>query len=105
MGLFSRRRETDPDEALAQAIGERGVGATATIENVWATGESKEGGAAQRLELTLSFTTRDGAPVRATVRQWFNKVTMAGMEAGREAEIMYDRDAPATVVVLGPASG
>ena len=66
-------------------------------------GETGEGGA-QRFELSLSFRTREGAPVRATAHQWFNQVTMAGLEAGREAEIMYDREQPSTVVVLGPVT-
>jgi len=102
MGLFSRKAP-DPDKELARVIGKRGLAARATIENVWATGETGEGGG-RRLELTLSFQTREGAPVRATARQWFNNVTIAGLEAGREAEIMYDREEPSTVVVLGPVT-
>jgi len=88
------RRDHDPDRALAAAIGKRGLPARARIESVREAGEGE-------LELTLAFTTRDGAPVRAVVRQRFNHLTRVGMEAGEGAEIMYDREDPQRAVVLG----
>lgn len=90
------RRKHDPDRELAAAIGKRGVGGRARIESVREAGEGD-------LELVLAFTTRDGAPVHAVVRQRFNHLTRVGMEAGEDAEIMYDREDPQRVVVLGSA--
>jgi hypothetical protein len=95
MGLFRRKR--DPDREVAEAIGKRGLGARAEIEAARPTGEEHE------LELTLSFVTRDGASVRAVVRQRFNELTAVGMEAGEAADIMYDREDPQRVVVMSSA--
>ena len=101
MGLFSRK--PDPDRDRAKAIAKRGVGAKARIEAVRATGETRGGGAGRELELTLAFTTEAGAPFRAVVKQYFNDITATGLDPGEVAEIMYDRDDPATVVVMGSA--
>jgi hypothetical protein len=97
--MFGRRKR---DEDLATAIAKRGVGARGEIVDTRPTGATRD--AAYELELTLAFTTRDGAPVRVVVRQWFSEVTEAGIEAGAAVELMYDRDDPQRVVVLGPAS-
>ena len=101
MGLFSRK--PDPDRDRAKAIAKRGVGAKAQIEAVRATGETRGDGVGRELELTLAFTTRDGAPYRAVVKQYFNDITATGLEPGEVAEIMYDREEPSTVVVMGSA--
>ena len=101
MGLFSRK--PDPDRDRAKAIAKRGVGAKAQIEAVRATGETRGDGVGRELELTLAFTTRDGAPYRAVVKQYFNDITATGLEPGEVAEIMYDREEPGTIVVMGSA--
>ena len=95
--MFGRRKR---EEDLAAAIAKRGVGAQAEIGDVRPTGATRD--AAYELELTLTFATRDGAPVRAVVRQWFSDVTEEGIAAGAAVDVMYDRDAPQRVVVLGP---
>jgi hypothetical protein len=100
MGLF-RKRDDDEDKALAKAIAKRGLAARADIEAVRRTEATR--GPARQLELTLAFTTRDGAPVRAVVRQFFDELAEVGMEAGGVASIMYDREAPQRVVVMGSA--
>lgn len=101
MGLFKKR--DDPERELAKAIGKRGLAARADIESVRATGATRDAGAGRELELTLSFATRDGAPVRAVARQYFNDLTAVGIEAGEAAEIMYDREDPQRFVVLSSA--
>ncbi len=97
--MFGRRKR---EEDLAAAIAKRGVGARAEIADSRPTGATRD--AAYELELTLTFATRDGAPVRVVVRQWFSEVTEAGIEPGAAVEVMYDREDPQRVVVLGPAS-
>ena len=98
MGLFDRKQ--DPQRELAKAIGKRGLGARAEIEASRATGATRDDGVGRELELTLSFATRAGPPVRAVVRQWFNELTAVGMDAGEAAEIMYDPEDPQRVVVM-----
>jgi hypothetical protein len=93
MRLFGRKH--DADRELAEAIGKRGVGTRAEIEAARPTGVENE------LELTLSYATRKGVSVRAVVRQRFNELTAVGMEAGEAATIMYDREDPQRVVVMG----
>ena len=100
MGLFGRK--PDPDRERAKAIAKRGVSTRAQIDAVRATGETR-GGVGRELELTLSFTTREGAPVRAVAKQYFNDITATGLDAGEVAEIMYDREEPQTIVVMGSA--
>ena len=95
--MFKRR---NGEEDLAAAIAKRGVGARAEIADLRPTGATRD--AAYELELTLAFTMRDGAPVRAVVRQWFSDVTEEGIHAGAAVEVMYDRDDPQRVVVLAP---
>jgi hypothetical protein len=102
MGFFSRR-SPDPQRELAEAIGKRGLGARAEIEAARATGATRHDGVGRELELTLSFTTREGASVRAVVRQYFNDLTAVGMDAGEAAQIMYDREDPQRVVVMSSA--
>ena len=97
--MFGRRKR---EEDLAAAIARRGVGARAEIADTRRTGATRD--AAYELELTLTFTTGDGAPIRVVIRQWFSDVTEAGIEAGATVDVMYDRDDPQRVVVLGPAS-
>jgi hypothetical protein len=97
--MFGRRKR---EEDLAAAIARRGVGARAEVADVRATGATR-GSGAREIELTLAFTTHDGAPTRAVVRQWFDDVTAEGIAPGAAAEIMYDATDPARVVVLGPA--
>lgn len=99
MGLF--RRKQDPDQELANAIARRGVAARARIEAVRDTGGSVPGGVGRELELELSFATPERVPVRAVVTQRFNHLTALGLEDGEVAEIMYDREEPERVVVLG----
>jgi hypothetical protein len=101
MGLF--RRKQDPERELADAIGKRGLAARAEIEAARATGATRDDGVGRELELTLTFATRDGVPVRAVVRQYFNELTAVGMEAGEAAEVMYDREDPQRVIVMSSA--
>jgi hypothetical protein len=101
VGLFGRK--PDPDRDRAKAIAKRGVGARAQIDAVRATGETRDRGVSRELELTLSFTTREGAPVRAVVEQYFNDITATGLDPGEVAEIMYDREEPQTIVIMGSA--
>lgn len=96
--MFGRRKR---EEDLAAAIAKRGVGARAEIADVRPTGATRD--SAYELELTLTFTTREGAPVRAVIRQWFSEVTETGIGAGAAVEVMYDGEDPHRVVVLGPA--
>jgi hypothetical protein len=100
VGLFGRK--PDPDRERAKAIAKRGVSTRAQIDAVRATGE-RRGAVGRELELTLSFTTREGAPVRAVVKQFFNDITATGLDAGEVAEIVYDREEPQTIVVMGSA--
>src|SRR5690242_9193750 len=98
MGLF--RRSHDPERELAKAIATRGVRATATIESLRPTGQTRDGGAAE-LELRLRFTDEAGVAVVAVARQYMNDVTRTGLADGEPASISYDRDDPQQVVVWG----
>ena len=96
-GLFGR----SPEQQLARAIAKRGVAARANIEEMRALGAASADGVTE-YEFRLGFEA-GGRLVRAVVRQRFNSVTATGLAAGEPASIMYDRDAPERLVILGAA--
>ena len=94
MSLFGRRSK-DPRLALAAAIAKRGVRVIATVESLQPVPDSPD------WEIALRFSPEGEAARRAVVRQPFNDVSGAGLAPGEPAEISYDRDDPAVVLVWG----
>lgn len=89
--MFGRGK--NPDKELARAIAKRGVQARATIESIQV--------AEPKTRMRLSFTPEGGAPVVVDVEQAMPKQSLVGLEPGRPASIMYDREDPQKVVVFG----
>ena len=88
MGLF----KSDPDKELAKAIAKRGVAGRATVVDMR---EGEEG----RHEFTLEL---NGAQCR--VSQRMNKYTLHGVAPGEPLSVMYDREDPSRVVIMGHAN-
>lgn len=100
MGLFGRR--DDPEKALARDIARRGATADAAVRARRDTGASR-GRGSREVELELEFRTAEGERVLTTVRQHMADAATVGLEPGGTARVMYVRDDPQRVVVLGSA--
>jgi hypothetical protein len=97
MSLFKRGDRAEAD--LAKAIAKRGSPAEGTIVSMRETGEARAEGVARQVEFELSFTTAEGASVRAVTRQFMNDITLTGLGPGEPVRILYDRDEPTRLIV------
>jgi hypothetical protein len=95
MGLLNRK--PDPEKELAKALAKRGVPGRAIVIAMRETGEEREG-VAREIEFTLSLPAAGG---EVTHRQFMNRYTSHGLAPGEPARVLYDRDDPARLSVMG----
>jgi hypothetical protein len=99
MGILEKRREGRTDARVARAIAKRGIPGQATILALAATGRTRAGGAGREIVFTLRLDF-GGSAREMAVTQFMNEVAVAGLAPGEAVNIMYDRDDPATIIVL-----
>jgi hypothetical protein len=95
MGLLNRK--PDPEKELAKALAARGVPGRATVIAMRETGAEREG-VAREIEFTLALPAAGG---EVTHRQFMNRYTLHGLAPGEPARVLYDRDDPARLSVMG----
>jgi hypothetical protein len=95
MGLLNRK--PDPEKELAKALAKRGVAGRATVIEMRETGAEREG-VAREIEFTLALPA---AGREFTHRQYMNRYARHGLAPGEPARVLYDRDEPTRVTVLG----
>jgi hypothetical protein len=99
MAIFGLKDErAKREKALAKALAKRGVAGEAAVESMRETGETR-GGVAKEVEFELSFTDAAGERHRVNLRQFMNDLALTGIAPGKPAEILYDRDDPAQLIV------
>ena len=99
MGLLEKRKEFRTNARVARAIEKRGIPGQATIIALAATGRTRAGEAGREIVFTLRLDF--GSSVREmAVTQFMSDVAIAGLAPGAPVNIMYDRDDPATLIVM-----
>jgi hypothetical protein len=101
MGLFGKGKDgaTSGEKDLAKAIAKRGVPGEATITAMTPTGQTRGGGEGKEIEFSLRLEVA-GTVYEPVVRQFLNDLSLTGLAPGEPVSVLYDRDDPATLIVM-----
>jgi hypothetical protein len=101
MGLFGKGKDgaTGTEKDLAKAIAKRGVPGEATITAMTPTGQTRGGEVGKEIEFSLRLEVA-GTVYEPVVRQFLNDLSLTGLAPGEPVSVLYDRDDPATLIVM-----